>query len=200
MPQRLLRYGSPFSERMVKMIIDDILDMMDDLLDSAASVPFSVKKSIIDCDQMRDYINEIRLNLPQEIKQAKLIVRDRQSIMTDANKEADAIIRRAEDRAKVIVSNDEITKQAKLKATDIINQAQSRARELKNAANKYIDDVLVKTEECLQSNLADVRRTRQAVKTVPAQNPQQTQSMQNTQSPQSSSSQQELRFGQGGKR
>lgn len=173
--------------------------MMDDLLDSAASVPFSVKKSIIDCDQMRDYINEIRLNLPQEIKQAKLIVRDRQSIMTDANKEADAIIRRAEDRAKVIVSNDEITKQAKLKATDIINQAQSRARELKNAANKYIDDVLVKTEECLQSNLADVRRTRQAVKTLPAQAPQQP-AMQNTQSPQSSAPQQELRFGQGGKR
>lgn len=199
MPQRFLRYGSPFSERMVKMIIDDILDMMDDLLDSAASVPFSVKKSIIDCDQMRDYINEIRLNLPQEIKQAKLIVRDRQSIMTDANKEADAIIRRAEDRAKVIVSNDEITKQAKLKATDIINQAQSRARELKNASNKYIDDVLVKTEECLQSNLADIRRTRQAVKTLPAQSPQQ-QSIQNTQPPQSVSSQQELRFGQGGKR
>ncbi len=198
MPPRLPRYGSPFSERMVKMIIDDILDMMDDLLDSAASVPFSVKKSIIDCDQMRDYINEIRLNLPQEIKQAKLIVRDRQSIMTDANKEADSIIRRAEDRAKVIVSNDEITKQAKLKATDIINQAQSRARELKNAANKYIDDVLVKTEECLQSNLADVRRTRQAVKTLPAQAPQ--QPVQNTQSPQPSSPQQELRFGQGGKR
>ncbi len=198
MPPRLPRYGSPFSERMVKMIIDDILDMMDDLLDSAASVPFSVKKSIIDCDQMRDYINEIRLNLPQEIKQAKLIVRDRQSIMTDANKEADSIIRRAEDRAKVIVSNDEITKQAKLKATDIINQAQSRARELKNAANKYIDDVLVKTEECLQSNLADVRRTRQAVKTLPAQTPQ--QPVQNPQTPPSSSPQQELRFGQGGKR
>lgn len=180
------------------MIIDDILDMMDDLLDSAASVPFSVKKSIIDCDQMRDYINEIRLNLPQEIKQAKLIVRDRQSIMTDANKEADAIIRRAEDRAKVIVSNDEITKQAKLRAADIINQAQGRAKELKNVANKYIDDVLVRTEECLQANLADVRKTRQAVKTVPSQSvpSPQAQPVQNQQA----SPQQDLRFGQGGKR
>ncbi|MBD5139687.1 MAG: ATPase [Ruminococcus sp.] len=158
------------------MIIDDILDMMDDLLDSAASVPFSVKKSIIDCDQMRDYINEIRLNLPQEIKQAKLIVRDRQSIMSDATKEADAIIRRAEDRAKVIVSNDEITKAAKARAADILNQAQGKAKEIKNVANKYIDDVLVRSEECLQANLADIRKTRQAIKTLPAQNipPQQT--------------------------
>ncbi|MDE6745815.1 MAG: ATPase [Oscillospiraceae bacterium] len=151
------------------MIIDDILDMMDDLLDSAASVPFSVKKSIIDCDQMRDYINEIRLNLPQEIKQAKLIVRDRQSIMSEATKEADAVIRRAEDRAKVIVSNDEITKAAKARAADILNQAQGKAKEIKNVANKYIDDVLVRSEECLQANLADIRRTRQAIKTLPAQ-------------------------------
>lgn len=184
---------------MVNMIIDDILDMMDDMLDSAASVPFSVKKSIIDGDQMRDYINEIRLNLPQEIKQAKLIVRDRQSIMSDANKEADAIIRRAEDRAKVIVSNDEITKAAKVRAADILNQAQGKAKELKNAANKYIDDVLVKTEECLQSNLADIRRTRQAVKTVPAQPQIQTSAPVQNQQP-AHFSQNNLQFGQGGKR
>ena len=149
-------------------IIDDILDMMDDMLDNASTVPFSVKKSIIDCDQMRDYINEIRLNLPQEIKQAKLIVRDRQSIINDANKEADSIVRRAEDRAKVIVSNDEITKAAKARAVEMINQAQAKSKEIKNAANKYIDDVLVQAEECLQANLADIRKTRQAVKSIPS--------------------------------
>lgn len=149
-------------------IIDDILDMMDDMLDNASSVPFSVKKSIIDCDQMRDYINEIRLNLPQEIKQAKLIVRDRQSIINDANKEAESIVRRAEDRAKVIVSNDEITKAAKARAVEMINQAQAKSKEIKNAANKYIDDVLVQAEECLQANLSDIRKTRQAVKSIPS--------------------------------
>lgn len=150
-------------------IIDDILDMMDDMLDSASSVPFSVKKSIIDCEQMRDYINEIRLNLPQEIKQAKLIVRDRQSIISDANKEAESIIRRAEERAKIIVSNDEITKAAKARSVEMINQAQSRAKEIKNAANQYIDEILVQAEDCLQTNLADIRKTRQAVKTIPTQ-------------------------------
>lgn len=149
------------------MVIDDILDMMDDLLDNASSVPFSVKKSIIDCDKMREYISEIRLNLPQEIKQAKLIVRDRQTIINDANKEAENIVRRAEDKAKVIVSNDEITKAAKAKAVEMVNQAQAKSKEIKNAANKYIDDVLVQAEECLQANLADIRKTRQAVKSIP---------------------------------
>ncbi len=151
------------------MIIDDILDMMDDLLDNATAVPFSVKKSILDADQMRDYINEMRLNLPQEIKQAKMIVRDRQTIIADANKEADTIIRRAEDRAKVIVSNDEITKAAKARAAEIINQAQAHAKEFKNAASRFVDDILVETEESLQSSLSEVRKKRQAVKMAPAQ-------------------------------
>lgn len=151
------------------MIIDDILEMMDDLLDNAASVPFSVKKSIVDCDLMRDYINEIRLNLPQEIKQAKLIVRDRQQIINDANKEADNIIRRAEDRAKLLVSNEEITKAAKAGAVNITNQAQAKAKEIKSAADSYIDKVLLKAEEGLQASLADVRKTRQAVRTLPNQ-------------------------------
>ena len=151
------------------MIIDDILDMMDDLLDNAASVPFSVKKSIVDCDQMRDYINEIRLNLPTEIKDAKLIVRDRQQIISDANKEADNIIRRAEDRAKLLVSNEEITKAAKAGAVTITNQAQAKAKEIKSAADNYIDKVLLKAEEGLQASLADVRKTRQAVRTLPNQ-------------------------------
>ena len=146
------------------MIIDDILDMMDDLLDKAATVPLSVKKSIVDCDKIRDCINDIRLNLPQEIKQAKLIVQDRQSIIADANKEAELIIRRAEERAKIIVSNDEITKAAKQKASEMMTQSQTKAKEIRGATNDYIEDILTKTEECLQSNLSEIRKTKQAVR------------------------------------
>ncbi|MCI5904177.1 MAG: ATPase, partial [Oscillospiraceae bacterium] len=85
-----------------------------------------------------------------------------------ANKEADQIVRRAEERAKVIVSNDEITKAAKQQAVEILNQAQAKAKDIRNAASKYIDDVLLQSETVLQANLADVKRTRQAVRSVPS--------------------------------
>ena len=91
---------------MTNMLIDEILDMMDDLLDEAATVPFSNKKAIIDSDKMRDCINDLRLNLPNEKKNAKHIVHDRQEIVSDANKEAEQIIRRAEERAKMINASD----------------------------------------------------------------------------------------------
>lgn len=151
---------------MILMNIDDILEMMDDLLDKAPGVPFSGKKAIVESEQLRDLINDVRLNLPQEIKQAKMIVQDRQIIISDANKEAEAIVRRAEERAKAIVSNDEITKQAKQRATEILTQAQSKAKEVRTAANEYVDNILNQTETMLASGLTDLKKTRQAIRST----------------------------------
>lgn len=150
------------------MIIDEILDMMDDMLDEASNVPFNNKKGVIDLDKMRDCINDLRLNLPTEISNAKNIVRDRKEIVSDANREAENIVRKAEERAKVILSNDEITKAAKQQAAEILAQAQAKAKEIKGAANRYLDKILSQSEECLQANLTEVRRTRQAVRNVPS--------------------------------
>ena len=55
------------------MNIDEILDEMDELLDKSPSVPFSTHKAMVDIDRLRDLINDVRLNIPQEIKRAKLI-------------------------------------------------------------------------------------------------------------------------------
>lgn len=149
------------------MLIEEILDMMDDILDEAAAVPFSSKKSVIDTEKMRNCINDLRLNMPDQIKDAKNIVRDRKEIIDDANKEAEQIVKRAEERAKMIISNDEITKEAKQRGTEMLTSAQTKAKEIKSASNKYIDDILLQTEECLQASLADIRKTRQAVRSFP---------------------------------
>lgn len=146
------------------MNIDDVLEMLDDLLDKAPGVPFSGRKAVVDADKVRDLLNEIRLNLPQEIKQAKMIVLDRQSILSEAKKEAASIVNRAEERAKALVEHDEITKAAKQRGTEILLQAQSKAKEIRNATNEYVDNILDQTDKCLSSNLADVRKTRQAIR------------------------------------
>lgn len=146
------------------MNIDDILEMMDEILDKAPTVPFSGKKVVVESETLRDLINDVRLNLPQEIKQAKLIVKDRQIIISDAQKEADGIVRKAEERSKSIVANDEIVKQAKQKAAEILTQAQSKAKEIRNATNDYIERTLSQTEDLLAAELTDVKRTRQAIR------------------------------------
>lgn len=146
------------------MNIDEALEMIDDILDKAPNLPFSGHKAAVDTDQIRDLLNEIRLNMPQEVKQAKLIVQDRTQIIGDAKKEAESIVRHAEDRAKAIVSNDEIVKQAKLKAQEIMTQSQAKSKELRSATNEYIDNILNQTETLLTSSLVDLKKTRQAIR------------------------------------
>ena len=88
--------------------------------------------------------------------------------MTEANKKAEVIIKKAEDRAKVLVSNEEILKQAKEQAAEITAQAYSMDRDIRNAMSEKIDNVLTSTEESLTSALNSIKNTRNAVKAANA--------------------------------
>ena len=82
------------------MTLDELLEQFDELLDSGIKIPG--KKTIVDIEKLRAVVDEIRLNIPAEIKQAKGIVADRADIITNAKREADGIIRNAEERANAL--------------------------------------------------------------------------------------------------
>ena len=146
------------------MKIDEILDLMDELLDKAVTVPFTNKKTLVDTEKLREYIDSIRYNLPSDIKKAKELQNDKAIIMTEANKKAEVIVKKAEDRAKVLVSNEEILKQAKEQAAEITAQAYAMDRDIRNAMSEKIDSMLASTEESLASTLNNIKSTRTAVK------------------------------------
>ncbi len=145
------------------MSIDEILDAMDEVLDNAKQIPFTGGKSTVDVNEFRDYINQVRLNLPGEIKQAQALVNDRKIIINDARAEADSIIRKAEEKAKEMVSEEVITKQAQRRAHEILTLAQSKEKEIRNMTNDYVENMLSRVDELLSSNLSDVRKTRSAL-------------------------------------
>ena len=150
------------------MKIDEILDLMDELLDKAVTVPFTNKKTLVDTEKLREYIDSIRYNLPSDIKKAKELQNDKAIIMTEANKKAEVIIKKAEDRAKVLVSNEEILKQAKEQAAEITAQAYAMDRDIRNAMSEKIDSMLASAEESLASTLNNIKSTRAAVKAANA--------------------------------
>ncbi|MDF2568275.1 MAG: hypothetical protein K0R90_1731, partial [Oscillospiraceae bacterium] len=141
------------------MNITDILDTMDELLDKAWGLPLSGGKCVIDVEQLHELLGDIRLNMPAEIKQAKLIVQDRKQIIEDANAEAEIIVRQAQERAKRMVNQEEIIKQAQTKANEMVSQAQSQSRELKKATNTFVDGMLKQMEEQLAKDLAEIKET-----------------------------------------
>lgn len=148
------------------MTIDEVLELMDALLDKAAVVPFSSKKCMIEADKMRDYIDQIRFNMPNEIDNAKKMVCDRTEIINQAKKEAENIIKRAEERAKLMISEAEVVKLAKERANDILLNAESKEKDIRIAMTERMDEMLNQTEAILTQNVNDIKQLRSAIRTT----------------------------------
>lgn len=144
--------------------IEEILDEMDDVLDRATRVPFSSHKSMVDADRIRELVNDVRLYMPHEFKDAKLVAFDRERILNEAKGKAETIISQAEKKAAAIVSQDAIVKEAKKKAYDILAKAQSNAKEIKKNANEYCNKIIGSTEKFFTVALQDIRKTKSSMK------------------------------------
>lgn len=146
------------------MSVDELIDELYDMLDKAWSLPMSRGKSVLDGDQARQILDEVRQALPQEIHQARKIVADRKQILEDAKREADTTIRVAQERAKALVAQDEIVRQAQQHANELLSQAQGKNREMRRATNDYVDDLMKRTDDELTGLLAEARKVRQNIK------------------------------------
>ena len=87
------------------MNVNELLDTIEDALEESANVPLSGGKRIVDVEQIRDYLDEVRAALPGELRQAQQIVNDRAQIVDSANAQAQAIVKKAEERARILVSD-----------------------------------------------------------------------------------------------
>ena len=148
--------------------VEDILQQIDDLLDSAWAMPLSGGKGVVDVEQIRKLLDRLRGNIPAEVRQARAIVKDRADIISTAKQEAESIIRNAEDRRNQILSHEEIVTQAQEKANEIQAQTHKRAREMRKSAQEFTDDLLRRTEETLAMQMSQVRQARQTLRSGPS--------------------------------
>lgn len=134
-------------------------------LDKGWKMPLSAGKMFVDGEEVRQILDEIKEEIPSEVRKAKAIVADRAQIISEAQREAETIIRVAEEKAKALVNQEEIVRQAQAKANELIAQAQAKFKEMRKASNDYVDDLMRRTDESLSENLAELRKTRQNIKT-----------------------------------
>ena len=142
------------------MKVDDLILDLQNLIDNAKSVPFSSGKVMVSSDEIFDIIGQIQDAMPAEVRQAKNIVADRKQILSEANSEAENIIRAAEERKKVMLNQNELVREAQAKARDLVEDAKAKSAEIRKAANVYADGILKRAEESLSNQLADVKKTR----------------------------------------
>ena len=144
--------------------IDEILDEMDEVLDKAKPFPFAGNKFLVDAERMRELVNDVRLNMPHEIKDARLVAFDRERILNEAKAKSEAIISQAEKRAAAIVSQDAIVKEAKKRAIELLSKAQNNAKEVKKSANDYVDNLMNNTDKFMAAVLQDIKKQKASIR------------------------------------
>lgn len=152
------------------MAVDKYLDRIDDVLEEAWNLPFTGGKRMIDIEKIRELIDEIRMNLPQEIKDARAIVADREEILSDAKAEAEDMIKKAEERARKMISQEEVMISAREKASEMLTEAHSKTRAAERAALDFSENTLRRTEEVLLSTYNEIKNTRATLRNRGNQN------------------------------
>jgi vacuolar-type H+-ATPase subunit H len=145
------------------MEILSILETLEDLVEKSVSVPFS-GKCLVDKEEILEIIKELRLKLPDDIKQAKWVKEERQRILLDAQKEASNMLKDAESKIASMVDEHEITKKAYDQANEIVAAAQKNAREIRLGTKEYADNILNRVEEILSDTMEVIRTNRQELK------------------------------------
>lgn len=167
------------------MTIESLLDEIINIIDEGKSVPFT-SNILVDAEAIKTAVEDIRLNMPDELTQARKIASERKEILASAQASADDIIEQAHLRAKEIISEDEITRgaeaqaaemmqQARNAANDIVEQARNAATELteqaknwssemRKSASEYVENIVGMADETLTSSVNEIRRTRQQLR------------------------------------
>lgn len=140
--------------------IEDIITTLYDTIQDAKSLPLASDKCIVERDKLLDMLDEIIAQLPAELKQSRTIVESRNELITQARREAEGIIRQAQEQAKQMVTKEAVYIEAKKRSEELVQQTQNRIEALKKASNEYMDDALARTEEVIADALKNVRDTR----------------------------------------
>jgi len=137
------------------MIVYERLASIEKILEEAKKLPLS-SKVMIDADEMNLLLKEIKVSLPEELKQARWISEERKKIITEAHVEADDIITEAQDKVDehelVIMAKkkaEEIIQKARVESEDISKKAKAESDGIRKAALEYTDEVLSKVQRNL---------------------------------------------------
>jgi len=141
------------------MDIMALIDRIEEIVDNAKGVPFTNQK-MVEPNAVYDIVDEIRAQFPDELKQARWIVKERQEMLEEAEKEANRILEEARERAQSIASEQEVVRLAEQQAADMIDKARNQEREIRLGAEDYADEMLANLEVNLGKLLTAVQRGR----------------------------------------
>jgi cell division septum initiation protein DivIVA len=132
------------------------------MLSNGWRIPFT-SNMMVQEDAFLDIIDQMRISIPDEVKQARRIGAEREHLLEQAQQEADRVVSVAQDQVGQMTSQEEVVKLAKSEADGIIAEAHRSAQVVKADADAYVMEVLSEMEEQLLRLITTVRNGIQQV-------------------------------------
>jgi hypothetical protein len=148
------------------------LQQMDELIQEAKSMPLS-SSVLVNREEFLEVLEAAKAELPEEIKQARWIVKDREELLAKARKSGEGVLRKAQQERARMVSQEDVVRAANEEAERILAEAQEQARQIRLEAEDYVDAklaqfeiVLGKTQKELSRSIGQVQRGRDKLRGV----------------------------------
>ena len=153
---------------------NDVLEMLETLyamVSEAWGVPLGNDKCIIEREKVLGTLDDIKAKLPVELAEAKRLVSAKEEFISNAKREAESIRKLAEERARHMVEEQEVMREARNKSQQVLQEAElssremlenseTRSAELRRVAWEYVDNSLRETEEAVTAALKSVSSVR----------------------------------------
>jgi len=140
-----------------------LIDRLEEMVQQATRVPLT-GKILLDPDELLSLVDELREVVPQEIREANRVARDRETILAEAREQAEEILREAKALAAQLTSEAAVTKEAQSQADELIDQAKRVAREIRQNALEWADELFARTQPERERLAADTQRAVAAVR------------------------------------
>ncbi len=144
----------------------ELLDTLYSMISEAWGVPLGNDKCIIEREKALDIINEVKATMPSSLAEAKRLVAARDEFIGNAKKEAEALRKSSEEKARAMVDEQEIIRVARARSSEMISAAEAKSAELRRIAGDYVDDVMRQAEESLRNSLETIQSAHTAVRTA----------------------------------
>lgn len=139
--------------------IMSLIDQLEEVIDGSKQVPFSNNR-VVNPDEVFDIVDEIRNSYPEDLKQARWIVKQQQEMAEDAERAANRVLEEAQERARALIAETEVVRAAEARAAEILEDARANEREIRLGAEDYADEIMANLEVNLGKLLTAVQRGR----------------------------------------
>jgi vacuolar-type H+-ATPase subunit H len=138
------------------------LQQIEDMIKEAKSMPLS-SSALLNREEMLELVAQMREVLPEEIKQARWVVKDREELLSKARRDSQRIVEEAEQEQLRMATREEVVKRAEVEADRILAEAREEARRMRLEAEDYVDAKLAQFEIALQRSSEELAATKTAL-------------------------------------